>query len=142
MLECLQYVLLSLMGILGATEITLGGVGAYMDYRANHRPPHIVQLSQEDRDNLFQNCWPLIKKSLINKVDKSVKDLKDRNLYSSEYEQEEKAIREKIDQADKAIREKTNQCGISLGGIGLEVDKLVSDFEYKVCQEILLRRHY
>ena len=124
MLEYLKYVLLSLMGALGITECAILGVN---HYKNSTHPDHKINLSQEERDNLYQRCWPLMKKHHIDKVDEIVKSLKECNRYSYEYAQEEKTIREKIDQADKEIRKKTNHCASAL-----ELRKLISDFEYKV----------
>lgn len=97
MLECLQYVLLSLMCALGITEGAIVGVESY---RQSRRPRQTVTWSAQVGTELaqaFEKAW---RDHFTRKVDKISKKLKEKNRYSIEYEQEEKEIRTKIDQYD------------------------------------------
>lgn len=93
MLECLQYVLLSLTAALGITEGVILGVE---QYRNNNRP-RTIAIPQEVMRERIGDMVNKYKESYTKKVDKIVRRLKDENRYSPECEQKEKEIREKIE---------------------------------------------
>lgn len=100
MLECLQYVLLSLMAALGITEGVILGVE---QYRNNNRPSTIA-IPQEVMRERTQEMANKYKESFTKELDDIVKSLKDENRYSPEHERKEKEIRKKINQLDTSFK--------------------------------------
>ena len=99
MLECLQYVLLSLTAALGITEGVILGVE---QYRNNNRP-RTIAIPQEVMRERIGDMVNEYKESFTKELDDIVKSLKDENRYSPEHERKEKEIRKKINQLDTSL---------------------------------------